>query len=61
MARKAQDPSTRLRDRVPPDASTRTNCKEVLLRAVEVLMLRYVAHQVMVHLQSSPAFGTARL
>ncbi|ETO75806.1 hypothetical protein F444_08661 [Phytophthora nicotianae P1976] len=35
--------------------------KRVLLRAVEVLMLRYVAHHVMLHLQSSPAFGTARL
>ncbi|KAG6617434.1 ATP-binding Cassette (ABC) Superfamily [Phytophthora cinnamomi] len=36
--------------------------KRVLLRAVEVLMLRYVAQHVMLYLQSSsPAFGTARL
>ncbi|KAG7385043.1 hypothetical protein PHYPSEUDO_001979 [Phytophthora pseudosyringae] len=35
--------------------------KRVLLRAVEVLMLRYVAHHVMLHLQSSPAFGAAKL
>ncbi|EEY61686.1 uncharacterized protein PITG_02024 [Phytophthora infestans T30-4] len=35
--------------------------KRVLLRAVEVLMLRYVAQHVMLHLQSSPAFGAARL
>ncbi|KAG1708832.1 hypothetical protein DVH05_022453 [Phytophthora capsici] len=35
--------------------------KRVLLRAVEVLMLRYVAHHVMLHLQSSPAFSAAKL
>ncbi|EGZ21389.1 hypothetical protein PHYSODRAFT_492537 [Phytophthora sojae] len=35
--------------------------RRVLLRAVEVLMLRYVAQHVMLHLQSSSAFGTAKL
>ncbi|GMF32635.1 unnamed protein product [Phytophthora fragariaefolia] len=35
--------------------------KRVLLRAVEVLMLRYVVQHVMLHLESSPAFGTAKL
>ncbi|KAL3663108.1 hypothetical protein V7S43_012048 [Phytophthora oleae] len=35
--------------------------KRVLLRAVEVLMLRYVAYHVMQHLQTSPAFGAAKL
>jgi hypothetical protein len=35
--------------------------RKVLLRAVEVLMLRYLAHHVMAHLQSTPAFGTAKL
>ena len=36
--------------------------KRVLLRAIEVLMLRYVARHVMLHLQSSPAlFAPAKL
>ncbi|KAG7398310.1 hypothetical protein PHYBOEH_011305 [Phytophthora boehmeriae] len=35
--------------------------KKVLLRAVEVLMLQYVAHHVMLHFQTAPAFGTAKL
>ncbi|CAI5730182.1 unnamed protein product [Hyaloperonospora brassicae] len=35
--------------------------KRVLLRAIEMLMLRYVAHHVMLCLQSSPAFASARL
>ncbi|KAL4141163.1 hypothetical protein PRNP1_014285 [Phytophthora ramorum] len=35
--------------------------RKVLLRAVEVLMLRYVAHHAIQHLHSSPAFATSRL
>ncbi|CAI5743772.1 unnamed protein product [Peronospora destructor] len=35
--------------------------KRVMLRAIEMLMLRYVVHNVLLHLQSSPAFGTAKL
>ncbi|KAF4323031.1 hypothetical protein JM18_000714 [Phytophthora kernoviae] len=33
--------------------------KKVLLRAVEVLMLRYVAHHVMLHFQTTPTFEQA--
>ena len=35
--------------------------KRVLLRAIEMLMLRHVAHHVMLYLQSAPAFASARL